>query len=77
MAIIVRPNLAALKRAIALTNISQNAFARKTGVSPSYMSQVLMGIKNPSPQTRGKILSVLTPLTFDDLFTIEDQASGR
>ena len=77
MAIRVRIKISTLKRAIALLNMSQNAFARSTGISPSYLAELLKGPKLPSPATRKRMLEVLSGYTFDDIFYIEDGESDQ
>lgn len=57
-------------------NLSQKKLAQKLGITQGYASQLLCGTRHPSPKLRRKMLQVLTPLTFDDLFSIEDQNSN-
>ena len=52
-------------------NLSQKELAGRLGVSPGYVSQILCGTRHPSPQLRRRMLELLHPLTFDDLFSIE------
>ena len=44
---------------LAKKNMSQNWFAYKVGVSSGYMSQLMLGTRNPSPKLREKILTAL------------------
>jgi hypothetical protein len=37
----------------------------------------MCGRRNPSPKMREKLLGVLTPLTFDDIFIIEETGNGN
>ena len=67
----VRINTKTIWEAIARQNLSQNEFAIKLGVSSSYMSQLICGTRSPSPKLRRKMLEILVPLTFDDLFVVE------
>ena len=76
MTIRVRLNQVAVLRAIARRNMSQNMLAIRAGSSSGYISQIICGTRNPSPRMREKILSVLAPLTFDDLFIIEESENG-
>lgn len=76
MTIRVRLNQVAVLRAIARRNMSQNMLAIRAGTSSGYVSQIICGTRNPSPRMREKILSVLAPLTFDDLFIIEEGENG-
>ncbi len=71
----VRLNRRALELVIAKRNMSQNMLAIRTGSSGGYISQLMRGVRYPSPKIRQKILDALSPLTFDDLFIIieEDQ----
>ena len=76
MTIIVRLNQSAVLRAIARRNMSQNMLAIRVGSSSGYISQLMRGTRNPSPRMREKLQSVLTPLTFDDIFIIEESDNG-
>ena len=76
MTIRVRLNQTAVLRAIARRNMSQNMLAIRAGSSSGYISQIICGTRNPSPRMREKLLSVLAPLTFDDLFIIEEGENG-
>jgi len=76
MTIRVRLNQVAVLRAIARRNMSQNMLAIRAGTSSGYVSQIICGTRNPSPRMREKLLSVLAPLTFDDLFIIEESENG-
>jgi transcriptional regulator with XRE-family HTH domain len=57
---------------MAKNNLSQKELARKLDVSAGYISQILCGTRHPSPQLRRRMLELLHPLTFDDLFSIEN-----
>ncbi len=76
MTIRVRMNQAAVLRAIARRNMSQNMLAIRAGVSSGYISQIMCGTRYPSPKVREKLQSVLMPLTFDDIFIIEESNNG-
>ncbi|MGI2336850.1 MAG: helix-turn-helix domain-containing protein [Dehalogenimonas sp.] len=76
MEITVKVNQAAMLRAIAKRNMSQNMFAIKIGACSGYLSQIMCGSRTPSPQMRGKIQEALAPLTFDDIFIIEESDNG-
>ena len=52
-------------------NKSQNWLAMKLEISSGYMSQLLLGIRHPSPKIREKIPNVMPDLKFDDIFKIE------
>jgi transcriptional regulator with XRE-family HTH domain len=77
MLVKVRINPKPLWDAIARQNISQNELANRLGVSSGYMSQLVCGTRCPSPRLRRKMLEVLSPLTFDDLFTVEERSAGN
>ena len=63
-----------IKEILARKNMSQNCFAMRLGVSSGYMSQLMSGVRNPSPALRKKILAVLQmdESGFDDLFAIKE-----
>lgn len=77
MLVKVRVNSKGLWDAIARHNLSQNEMAVRLGISKCYMSQVLSGTRCPSPKLRRRMLEVLSPLTFDDLFIIEENGSDH
>ncbi len=72
MAIIVKVNTLQVEKEIARRNLSKNMLAIKTGISSSYISQIISGTRYPSPKIREKLQQALQPLTFDDIFTIEE-----
>ena len=76
MTINVRLNQPAVLRAIARRNMSQNMLAIRVGSSSGYISQIMCGTRNPSPRMREKIQIALAPLTFDDIFIIEEDGSN-
>jgi transcriptional regulator with XRE-family HTH domain len=76
MTIKVKLNQAAVLWAIAKRNMSQNMLADRAGISSSYISQIIRGTRNPSPLTRQKIQDALQPLTFDDIFIIEENGNA-
>ena len=76
MIITVRLNQAAVLRAIARRNMSQNMLAIRVGSSSGYISQIMCGTRNPSPRMREKLQGVLAPLSFDDIFIIEESDNG-
>ena len=76
MTIRVRMNQSAVLRAIARRNMSQNMLAIRVGSSSGYISQIMCGTRNPSPRMREKLQSVLAPLTFDDIFIIEENGKN-
>ena len=70
-------NSKALWDAVARQNLSQNEMAVKLCISKSYMSQIVSGTRCPSPRLRRKMLDVLSPLTFDDLFIVEERGGDH
>ena len=62
------------KKILARKNMSQNRFAIKVGVSSGYMSQLMSGIRNPSPSLRERILVALKMVDsqFDEIFELND-----
>lgn len=76
----VKLQVQAFKKLLAKKNLSQNAFAKRLRVSSGYMSQMICGQRNPSPQLRERILEILNKVQkmreerefqFDDLFLIK------
>jgi transcriptional regulator with XRE-family HTH domain len=76
MLITVKINQSAVLKAIARRNMSQNMLAMRVGSSSGYVSQIMCGTRNPSPRMREKLLNALAPLTFDDIFIIEESDNG-
>ncbi len=62
----------AVYEVLARRNLSQNALAMQLGVSPSYMSQLLRGLRCPGPLLRPRIQAApsLRHLAFEDLFEL-------
>jgi len=60
-------------RMLAKKNMSQNCFAYRLGVSSGYMSQLMLGTRNPSPILRQKILTALKldESGFDEVFHLK------
>ena len=54
-------------------NLSQKDLAQRLDISESYISQLLCRTRHPSPKLRRRMLEALAPLTFQELFTVEDQ----
>ena len=67
----VKINREVVEIAMVRNNLSQNALARKIGISSGHMSQVMAGRRRPSPQIRRRMLQYLPGYNFDDLFVIE------
>lgn len=62
-----------IRKILARKNMSQNCFAMRLGVSSGYMSQLMSGVRNPSPILREKILSELKmdENGFDEIFELK------
>ncbi len=72
LSIRVKLNRKVVEREIVRRNLSLNMVAIKAGLSSGHLSQIVSGNRYPSPQTRQKLLKALQPLTFDDVFIMED-----
>ncbi len=68
----VKINKATVEKEIARRNLSLNMLAIKAGISSGYISQLISGDRYPSPQLREKLQKALQPLTFDDIFILEE-----
>ncbi len=55
---------------LARRNLSQNALARRAGLTSGHISQLLRGARNVSPRTRKRLLHALDGVPFDQLFSI-------
>lgn len=53
-------------------HMSQSDLARKAGLTPGYVSQVISGKRTPSPAVRQRIQDALAVDDFDELFELED-----
>lgn len=58
---------------LARKNLSHNWFAEKLGISSGYMSQLMCGVRHPSPKLRKAIMDYLG-CEFDDVFKLRDEA---
>jgi transcriptional regulator with XRE-family HTH domain len=61
-----------IRRVLAKKNLSQNWLAIRVQTTSGYMSQLIRGIRTPSPEMRQRILNVLRDYQFDDLFIIQN-----
>lgn len=61
-----------IRRILARKNLSQNWLAFRVQTTSGYMSQLIRGVRTPSPEMRQKILDVLRDYQFDDLFIIQN-----
>ncbi len=67
----VRLKSESIKLILAKKNLSQNWMAKRIVTTSGYMSQMMTGIRYPSPEMRKKIMECLNDYDFDDLFTIQ------
>lgn len=51
-------------------NLAQSELAKRLEISSCYMSQLISGSRSPSPKLRRKMLEVLSPLSFGEIFLI-------
>ncbi len=68
----VKINESVVLKETARRNMSLNMLAIKAGISSGYISQLIRGDRYPSPQLREKLQKALQPLTFNDIFIIEE-----
>ncbi len=61
-----------LEKILIRKNKSQNWFADRIEISSGYMSQLMTGLRNPSPKVRERIMNHLPEQNFDDLFIIKE-----
>ena len=60
-----------IRKHLARKNLSQNWLAKRLGTTSGYMSQLMQGIRTPSPAMRQRMLDTLKDYQFDDLFIIK------
>ena len=53
-------------------NKSQNWLAEQLGITSGYMSQIMGGTRNPSPELRERIQELFPDNDFDELFIVKD-----
>lgn len=63
-----------IAREMARRNMSQNGLARAIHVSSGYMSQLLRGVRSPSPDLRERLQQFLRMDDFDLLFRIDSSS---
>ena len=77
----VKLKIPVFRRMLAERNISQNRFAQLAGLTSGFMSQLLAGIRNPSPAVRKQLWNALNKsrkaqglkgYAFDDIFRIQE-----
>lgn len=72
----VRVNSLAIWEYLVRQNLAQNELAKRIGISSGYMAQLISGSRSPSPKLRRKMLEVLSPLSFEEIFLISDRQTG-
>ena len=70
MEVAVKPD--ALRRALARKCWYQKDLAQSASVGPSYLSQILRGVRAPSAGVCQRILSSMDGESFDELFEIRE-----
>ena len=53
-------------------DMSQNELARRCGMSRAYMSQLMRGVRSPSPRVRRRLQKVLGVADFHVLFYVQE-----
>ena len=69
----VRLRAQSIRHILAKKNMTQNWLAQRIATSSGYMSQMMTGIRNPSPRMREKMIAALKDYQFDDLFTLRSK----
>ncbi len=72
----LRVNNVTIWRYVMRENISQNELAKRLGISSGYMAQLISGSRSPSPKLRRKMLGILSPLSFEEIFLISLISDG-
>ena len=61
---------------LARHNMTQNELARRVGIAPGYLSQLMCGKRSPSPRVRAALQAKLAIAEFDELFLLEEIDEG-
>jgi len=69
----LRVNSFAVWEYLTKQNLAQNELAKRLGISSGYMAQLINGSRSPSPKLRRKMLDVLSPLSFEEIFLISNR----
>ncbi len=69
----LRVNNVVIWRYLTKENLAQNELAKRLGISSGYMAQLIGGGRSPSPNLRRRMLEVLSPLSFEDVFVLSDR----
>ena len=69
---VVRLDVAALWKRLALLNRSQSWLAREIGISPGYLSMLVNAGRAPSGRIRERMQKALGVDDFNNLFRLED-----
>lgn len=56
---------------MAQQNLSQNDLGRQLGITSGYLSQLINGVRFPSPELRRLLLDALPATKFEELFIVE------
>lgn len=69
--IVIGINKQNVEVALSKKNRTKKWFASQIGTVPEYVSQMLIGKRNPSPEMRDRITKIFHGrLTWDDIFTV-------
>lgn len=58
-----------MRRLMLEKNLSSQCLTRRLQISDCYLSQLMRGVRNPSPKLRQRMMNVLEVKEFDDLFS--------
>ena len=72
----VKLNAVAVWELLDELGISQKELARRSGISPAYLSQLMHGRRSPSVRTQSRLQQALGVSDWDRLFFIEPIASA-
>lgn len=61
-----------IERLLIRKNLWQNELARRIEISNGYMSQLMNGVRCPSPRIRIKLQEIFIDSNFDELFEIKE-----
>ncbi len=56
---------------LARHNMTQTELARRVGINPGYLSQLMSGRRSPSAKVRARLMAELGIAEFDELFFLE------
>jgi len=67
----VRLKPANLRRILAEKNMTETQLIRRSQISDGYLSQLMRGIRNPSPKLRQRFMRILGVTNFNVLFQLQ------